>query len=355
MVSLPLFLVATAAASFPVSVESFATPASLSNSIVSGPAGLQSSRRTIVGLSSAKSSDDETLFIPKPGSKGRRKIIQSVLVAPILITSLTPHSASATSEKPPPIVPLMTTAKRLHAVPLFTIVDGNGIPFHTYDKESAGAFGYFFTTYTSAEYVLDDAKKAFAKAKTEAAAKKEEGAEGAIGEDGAGEVPDAWGKAQIVTLPLDVVVQLSVKKTQSIATNGKGKKFNTYYQVIPATEDYEAALRIENGPRYGEKGRVPLFYVDGLTLPPKIEGGELFSPVYFRGKDLKDEWDRQNPGTDLPKIKVRELNETFRAMIRPGGKDNSVKNLVFVPVPESVETAKATARTYKLGEMILTK
>lgn len=190
----------------------------------------------------------------------------------------------------------MTTAKRLHAVPLFTIVDGNGIPFHTYDKESAGAFGYFFTTYTSAEYVLDDAKKAFAKAKTEAAAKKEEGAEGAIGEDGAGEVPDAWGKAQIVTLPLDVVVQLSVKKTQSIATNGKGKKFNTYYQVIPATEDYEAALRIENGPRYGEKGRVPLFYVDGLTLPPKIEGGELFSPVYFRGKDLKDEWDRQNPG-----------------------------------------------------------
>lgn len=168
-------------------------------------------------------------------------------------------------------------------------------------------------------------------------------------------MPDAWGKAQIVTVPLDAAVQLSVRKTRSVATNGKGREFSTFYQVIPSAEDSEAALRIESGPRYGERGRVPLFYVDGLTLPPREEGGAPLSPVYFRGKDLKDEWDRQFPDRELPKLKARELNETFRAMIRPGGKDKSVENLVFVPNPDSVETAKGTARTYKLGTMILTR
>jgi len=201
---------------------------------------------------------------------------------------------------------------------------------------------------------LDDAQKAFAKAKTEEE-NKEEGVEGSIGEDGSGEVPDAWGKAQIVTLPLDVVMQLSVKKLQSVATNGKGKKFSTYYQVIPGTDDLDAALRIQNGPRYGERGRVPLFYVDGLKLPATEEGGEPVDPVFFRPKDLKAEWQKQNPDTDMPTMQVRELNETFRAMIRPGGKDQSVKNLVFVPIPESVEKAKSTGRSYKLGQMILTK
>ena len=237
-------------------------------------------------------------------------------------------------------------------MPTFTIVDGNGIPFHSYDKESAGGFGYFFTSYTSAEYVLDDAKQAFSKAKTDAA-NKAEGKEGAIGEDGTGDVPNAWGQAQIVTMPLDVVIQLSVKETQSIAQNGKGKKFSTFYQVVPETGDLNAALKIENSPRYSERGRVPLFYVDGLTFP--IAGGGVVNPVYFRIKDLKAEWQKQHPKDYVPTIKVRELNETCRAMIRPGGKDESVRNLVFVPIPESVEKAKVLGRSYKLGEMILTK
>ena len=286
----------------------------------------------------------------------RRKILQTALITPIIAT-LTSTSSVNASDKPPPIIPLTTTAKRLRAVPTFTIVDGNGIPFHTYDKDSAGGFGYFFTTYRSAEYVLDDARAAFSKAKTDAAKKKDE-SNGAIGEDGTGDVPDAWGQAQIVTLPLDVVMQLSVKKTQSVATNGKGKKFSTYYQVIPATEDLNAALRIENGQRYQERGRVPLFYVDGLTIPSTEEGNEgPMNPVYFRVKDLKAEWSKQYPDKDVPTIKVRELNETFRAMIRPvsGKADTSVKNLVFIPIPESVDKAKTSPRKYKLGEMILTK
>jgi len=266
-------------------------------------------------------------------------------------------SAAASSEKPPPIIPLLTTAKRLRTVPLFAIVDGNGTPFHTYDKDSAGGFGYFFTSYISAEYILDDAKKAFEKAKLEAAQKKEAGdtSGGAIGEDGTGEVPDTWGQARIVTVPLDVAMQLSVKKTQSVATNAKARKFNTYYQVIPATEDLNAAMRIDSGQRFKERGRVPLFFVDGLTLPSNEEGLDRVTPAFFILKDLVTEWKKQYPDSDLPKIQVRELNETFRSMITPAGRDKSVKDLVFVANSESVAKAKDCARSYKLGEMILTK
>lgn len=281
-------------------------------------------------------------------SERRRTILRTALLAPA--ATLAASRPALASDKPPPIVPLLTTARRLRAVPVFAIVDGDGVPFHTYDKESAGGFGYFFTSYRSAEYVLDDARKAFAKAKTDAADKKERGS---IGEDGTGDVPDAWGKARIVTLPLDVAMQLSVKKSKSVAQNGKGKSFDTYYQVIPEEADQSAALRIEDGPRYRERGRVPLFYADGLTVP--AGEGSTATPVYFRVKDLKAEWTRQHPDEDLFAVRVRELNETFRAMVRPGGTDESVRDLVFVPIPESVEKAKGAGRSYKLGEMILTK
>lgn len=302
--------------------------------------------RTTVEVSLSPSNINQDYDDTSSLSKCRRGVLQTALLAPTLLIS---QSANA-GDKPPPIIPLTTTAKRLRVVPLFTIVDGNGIPFHTYDKDSAGGFGYFFTSYRSAEYVLDDARKAFSKAKDEAASKSDE-------EKSVDEVPSAWGQAQIVTLPLDLVMQLSVKTTQSVATNGKGKTFKTYYQVIPSTEDLNAALRIEQGQRYKERGRVPLFYVDGLTLPSSEEGNDgPMNPVYFRIQDLKDEWNKQYPDKDLPTIEVRELNETFRAMIRPvsGKADTTVKNLVFVPIPESVEKAKASGRKYKLGEMILT-
>lgn len=303
-------------------------------------------------ITSTNDHDDDTTATSSSSvlfsSERRRSILQTALLtaSPLAAITSTAQSASAASSdnKPPPIIPLLTTAKRLRTVPLFAIVDGTGTPFHTYDKDSAGGFGYFFTSYTSAEYVLDDAKKAYEKAKLEAAEKSQSQQQGAIGEDGTTEVPDAWGQAQIVTVPLDIALQLSVKKTSSIAQNAKDKKFNTYYQVIPSTEDLNAALRIENGPRYSERGRVPLFYIDGLTLPAAAEEEGMdvdVTPVYFRIKDLTAEYMKQHPNTtNIPKIRVRELNETFRAMITPGGKDTSVKNLVFVANPDSVAKAK---------------
>jgi hypothetical protein len=332
-------------------------------------------------------------------------IVPTVVAVPVALVSQPSPAAAATTttttttnNKPPPILPLLTTAKRLHAIPTFAIVDGYGVPFHTYDKDTAGGLGYFFTSYRSAEFVLEDAKAAFAKAKAEerkinnnnVADEKREG-EAEEEEDannnnnGGSEVPDSWGQARIVSIPLDVVMQLTVKKTSSIAQNGQGKRFNTYYQVIPNQEEQNAALRIEDGPRYRERGRVPLFYIDGLQLPfeddendnnnKNNEGGSgsssssmmtMMNPVYLHVQDLKDEWQRQHPSSNgsilnMPPIKVRELNETFRAMIRPGGKDVSLSNLIFIPSLDNVGMAKAIAAAgggnskYRLGEMILTK
>ena len=323
-------------------------------------------------------------------------IVPTVVVVPVAWVSHPSSSAAAaatTDSKPPPILPLLTTARRLHAIPTFAIVDGNGVPFHTYDKDTAGGLGYFFTSYRSAEFVLDDAKVAFAKAKAEERSnsnvdKKGEGDEEKV-DVNEGAVPDSWGQARIVSIPLDVAMQLSVKKgTSSIAQNGQGKSFNTYYQVIPSQEEQNAALRIEDGPRYRERGRVPLFYIDGLQIPSKDddnsikndndEGGNssssssmmtMMNPVYLHVQDLKDEWQRQHPSNDsssssssiatnMPPIKVRELNETFRAMIRPGGKDDSLTNIIFIPSSENVGKAKAISvgtNKYRLGKMILTK
>jgi hypothetical protein len=341
-------------------------------------------------------------------------IVPTVVVAvPVaLVSPPSPAAAAAavttttttTNNKPPPILPLLTTARRLHAIPTFAIVDGYGVPFHTYDKDTAGGLGYFFTSYRSAEYVLEDAKVAFAKAKADerrrsnnnnVAKEKREGEAEEEEDANNNEVPDSWGQARIVSIPLDVVMQLTVKKTSSIAQNGQGKRFNTYYQVIPNQEEQNAALRIEDGPRYRERGRVPLFYIDGLQIPfeddennnnnnnnNNNEGGSsssssssmktMMNPVYLHIQDLKDEWQRQHPSSTngsssistniMPPIKVRELNETFRDMIRPGGKDISLSNLIFIPSLDNVSMAKAIAAgagggnsKYRLGEMILTK
>ena len=333
MMTANMFILLIALSSCQIAINSFSIPVA-STYVVS--TATESKRSSVLDLSlSDHDNEKEDTASTSTKYNRRRALISQALVAPLTIATVTSSSSAYASEKPPPIIPLKTTAKRLRSVPLFTIVDGNGVPFHTFDKDSAGGFGYFFTTYRSAEYVLDDARKAFSKAKTDESKKKQKNDEARIGdaniivkdlnpdakddESSDGEVPDAWGQAQIVTLPLDLVLQLSVKKTQSIATNGKGKKFNTYYQVIPATEDLNAALRIEDGQRYKERGRVPLFYVNGLTIPSTEEGNEgPMNPVYFRIQDLKDEWTKQYPDQSIPTIRVREMGETFREMIKPG-------------------------------------
>jgi hypothetical protein len=85
------------------------------------------------------------------------------------------------------------------------------------------------------------------------------------------------------------------------------------------------------------------------------------NPVFFSTKDLRLEWNKQFPDQALlnNRIQVRELSETFRAMIKPGGTDESVRNILFVPSTESVGVAqsmrqKQQGEIYKMGQIVLT-
>jgi hypothetical protein len=118
-------------------------------------------------------------------------------------------------------------------------------------------------------------------------------------------------------------------------------------------------LRLENSMRYRQRGRVPLFYVDGFQLPNGL------TPAYFSTKDLRIAWNQQQQQqAQQPllnsQIQVRELSETFRAMIKPGGTEESVRNLVFVPSSDSVQVAAQLRKAqvgevYKIGKIVLTK
>jgi len=82
-------------------------------------------------------------------------------------------------------------------------------------------------------------------------------------------------------------------------------------------EDLNAALRIENGPRYSERGRVPLFYIDGLTIPSSANEPDgdatAMTPVYFRIKDLVSEYQKQYPNTTYEEIapKIKTTDDIF--------------------------------------------
>jgi Tic22-like family len=165
--------------------------------------------------------------LPLATSNSRRQTLQTMMVMtslPLLLFGPPPANAAAaatdttttTTDVKPSIVPAVEVLQRLRKVPVYAIVDGLGIPFMTYDSESAGANGYFFLDYMNAQGVLEDAKRAYATA-------KEKQVEG---------VSDTWGDSRIVTLPLDLAMRLTVKQVSNVAQNDKS--FRTIYQVLPS-------------------------------------------------------------------------------------------------------------------------
>ena len=244
-------------------------------------------------------------------------------------------------------------ARRLRKVPTFAIVDGNGTPFATYSKTEGTATGYFFTTYEGATYVLEDARKAFAEAKE--AGKPTE---------------DSWGDSQIVSVSLAQALQLSVKKQSNIIRNNiNNQTVTTYYQILPGAEELSFAMKLEKiksstkSVRYSERGRVPLFYSPLLTLPSPSNENEVVQPMYFSAKDLIVEWDKQQQSSanpqKIPSVEVRELTEIFYAMLKPGGEDQSVKNMVFMATSTSLEKVKELSSAnnnlrYNMGQVVLT-
>jgi len=204
---------------------------------------------------------------------------------------------------------------RLRSIPVFSIVDPNGVPFMIFDGQ-AKATGYFFLSFDIAAQALQDARQ---KDKNTGAAQ-------------------VWANAKIIVVPLAVALQLSLRKSQREAINGNGIKFNTFNDLVPSQEGVDDAKALDNynPAKWEQKGRVPLFYIKGLTLD---DGKE---PRYFNQRDLLQEWERQQQQQQPPTIQIVEMVDLYRAALSSSSNGNSldaISNLAIMPVAESNQVA----------------
>mmetsp|Transcript_49034 Transcript_49034/g.101286 ORF Transcript_49034/g.101286 Transcript_49034/m.101286 type:complete len:337 (-) Transcript_49034:39-1049(-) len=248
-----------------------------------------------------------------------RQGMASVMVGTISPFSLAgnPSTAAAASEQPQEKEGLMSAsavADLMHPIPTFTLVDEKGIPF-TVVGEDAKVTGYFFTTYPEAARILQLAKKSADKAIAKAKADKEED----IG-------VNPWKNARVSTIPLDYAVTVVSK---SMRMSGGG----VYFKIAPAEGDVDDALAVTGDEDLAE-GKCPLFYYPDFTIDDGE--GKQKTPLYFRKDELEKEWRRTNPKTDPPQINVTELLSLLSELVRPGGTDDELRNLMFVSPRESM-------------------
>mmetsp|Transcript_1161 Transcript_1161/g.1613 ORF Transcript_1161/g.1613 Transcript_1161/m.1613 type:complete len:363 (-) Transcript_1161:252-1340(-) len=265
-------------------------------------------------------------------TKNRRQVLQGLTAAS---TSMMMISSSSLMSPSPSfaaegggstsMVDPKEVLMRLRPVPTFCIVDNTGTPYMIIESDNGGGRGYFFTSFSGAMEVLSDAKK---------------------GAEEAG-YPETWEGATIMTVPLDIAMRLSVtpkkRKTQA------GIVLDSVSDVISSAEGIEDALKFTRSQRYSQKGRVPLFVANELTVAQP--DGTVKKPAYFRVNDLREEWNAQYPdGGAVPTIQVIDLLETFTDMVKPGGRNENVKDLIFIPVKEVVEVAKELKTKQLAGE-----
>jgi hypothetical protein len=212
----------------------------------------------------------------------------------------------------------------LHSVPTFTIVDAKGVPYMVVG-EDAKVTGYFFTTFQEAKRLLDLARTSADKAIRQAKRNKEP-----IDDD----MVNPWTRARISTVPLDFAVTVVAKSLYT----------KSYFQVAPAFQDVEDALEI-TGKKDLAEGKVPLFYMENFTMPTtstsKTGTGQTQSPLYFCKSELIQDYKRWNSGaSDMPPILVTELFAVLLELVKPGGTDEELKNLVIMVPKGSLEKAK---------------
>jgi hypothetical protein len=229
-------------------------------------------------------------------------------------------------------------ASMLHSVPTFTIVDKKGVPFMVVG-EDAKVTGYFFTSYGEAERILKiaqaSADKAIKQAKAEGKSDEEAGT-------------NPWKMARISSVPLDSAVTLVSKSTASF---GGGN----YFRLAPSEQDIDDALALTGQDDLAE-GKVPLFYYADFTI--EVDG-EKRSPLYFRKSELESAFRKTNRTSDPPPVLVTELLAVLAEMVKPGGTDNDLKTLIFVPPKESerkrIECEKAGGNepSFFIGQRII--
>jgi hypothetical protein len=230
--------------------------------------------------------------------------------------------ASAASEV------LTTMLSRVRGVPVFCIVNTQGVPFMVIKQQQGMARGYAFTSMEGAVIVLDDAQKT-AKA---------------------GGYADIWADATIVTLPGDIAVRLALQNRERTPTRGKTNLDSTI-DIIPTSQNRDDALLIDKR-TFQEQGKTPLFYVDGL----QAADGSL--PLFVQTSRLINTWMQQRPGEALPPIQATDMVYIFEAALR--GYDQKIPNggnVSFVADPEQVKIANELRSQgltmYKFDQMIV--
>lgn len=261
---------------------------------------------------------------PWAGETSRRSVLEHMLTGVVLFPLSGNAEDGASSEG------LMSTervAQLLHHVPTFTLVDKRGVPFMVVG-EDAKVTGYFFTEYDEAARILRVARESADKALAEAR-------NDPLQKDSLKDLTNPWKEARISTFPLDSAVTLVTKSLYGLSRGG-----GNYFQVAASEADIDDALTVTGKGDLAE-GKVPLFYFENFTYD---DNGEKKSPLFFRKTQLEDAYRAQNPGTSTSKVLVTELFAVLGEMVKPGGKDDNLKTLVFVPPAESVTKAQECTR-----------
>lgn len=256
-------------------------------------------------------------------------------------------SLAVVMEEEEGLVSTSTVANRLRAVPTFTLVDPQGVPYMVVG-EDAKVTGYFFTEYGEAKRILNlartSADKALKEAKDELRRNRKMNALPALSkqeeDDEIGINP--WTTARISSITLDVAATLVIKSISS----------RNYFQIAPSDVDVDDALALTNRTDLAE-GKVPLFYMADFT----INGNQ--SPLYFRKSELLTDFKQANPRAPVPPVKVTEFFSVLKEMVKPGGTDEELKALVFMAPKESEARARECAKASKgespflLGQRII--
>eukprot|EP00529_Nitzschia_sp_RCC80_P021012 CAMPEP_0113465856 /NCGR_PEP_ID=MMETSP0014_2-20120614/13964_1 /TAXON_ID=2857 /ORGANISM="Nitzschia sp." /LENGTH=407 /DNA_ID=CAMNT_0000358045 /DNA_START=173 /DNA_END=1396 /DNA_ORIENTATION=+ /assembly_acc=CAM_ASM_000159 len=227
-------------------------------------------------------------------------------------------SAAETTTSP---VTAKDVLSRLVSIPTFCLVDPNGVPFMIFDSQST-ATGYFFLSFEVAAEALEDARKKDTKTSV---------------------AQELWKSAQIIVVPLSVAIQLALTKRQRTGVNSNISSFNTFNDIVASAEgvsDARLVSKAGNPDRWSQKGRVPLFYIDGLTIPDPKGGPTRKQPRYFNKTDLLAEWRTQNgSSTPPPPVQLVEMIELFRNALSKNDW-SSVDELAIMPVKETNQVAK---------------
>lgn len=235
----------------------------------------------------------------------RRELLLIGAALPVVLSRPSPAIAEDST--------LQSIMASLRSVPTFCIVNPDGSAFVNVKSGDPIARGYAFLTFSDATAVLGAAQRA-----------AEEGG-----------YADMWKDATITVIPADIAARLALQPKKR--TSQKDITSNTLLEIIPGTEDQQAAVNLDRNK--WEQGKVPVFYLEDL----KSADGSI--PFYFNKSELLAEWKTQQKGEGTitpPKPKVLDLMVAFQYVLRNRINELPIlhNQIVFVPSKEAVEISK---------------